>query len=178
MKFLSECEDNISSLKVHEWLAITLVTGIIGGLACLTSFNSRGEAGKSDSAWVASQSSGFDVTIKGAVDHPGVYHLKSEMKMKDLLAIAGITANADLRRFSLEGMIKKGRIINVPSRAMINVHLKGAVINDQILTLPKNSKLEDLIGMGEFAKDADLAFLKKKRRLKADEVIIVPSKTR
>lgn len=178
MKLLSECEENISSLKVHEWLAITIVTGIIGGLACLTSFNTRGEAGKSDSAWVASQTSGFDVVIKGAVAYPGVYHLQSEMKMRDLLDIAGISSNADLRRFSLESMIKRGRIINVPSRAMINVHLKGAVNNDQILTLPKNSKLEDLIGMGEFAKDADLAFLKKKRKLKADEVIIVPSRTR
>ena len=58
---------------------------------------------------------------------------------------------------------------------MITITLKGAVKAQQSLSLPKNSKLEDLIALGEFSDDADLNALKRKRRLKADEIVIVPS---
>lgn len=165
-----------ASLRVREWLVIAIVAGIIGGLACLTSFKERGEASTVGSFLVQHQNLGFDVLIKGAVTHPGIYHIHSEISLKDLLAIAEVTSNADLRRFSLEAMVKKGRIINVPTRAMIEVYLKGAVKEDQRLTIPKNSKLEDLIILGKFTPDADLAFLKKKRKLKNGEVIQVPAK--
>jgi DNA uptake protein ComE-like DNA-binding protein len=171
---LFKCEEK-ASLKVREWLAVAIIAGIIGGLACLTSFKGRGEAGKIHSLLIPKQDIGFDVLIKGAVEHPGIYHIHSEIKLKDLLAMAGVSLNADLRRFSPDTMVKKGRIINVPSRAMIKVHLRGAVAEEMILSVPKNSKLADLIDIGNFSPEADLAFLKKKRRLKDGEVIQVPA---
>lgn len=171
----SEWEEK-ASLKVREWLIVAITAGLIGGLACLTSFKRSGEASQAALSLTSQQSQGFDVLIKGAVEHPGIYHIHSEIRMKDLLAMAEVDSNADLRRFSLEAIIKKGRIINVPSKAMIEVRLRGAVDGDQILTVPKNSKLEDLIEIGNFAPETDLAFLKKKRKLKSGEVIQVPLK--
>ena len=174
MKQPSEDCESISSLKVHEWLAIAILIGVLAGLACLTSFNVKGESGRSGPESHQQKYSGFDVLVKGAVDHPGVYHINSEMAMKELLSLAGLSSNADLRRFNLDALIKKGRIVNVPARAMIDVHLKGAVKEEKTITLPKGSKLEDLVSLVEFAPEANVKALQKKRRLKHDEVIIVP----
>lgn len=170
----NENDDSFSLLKVHEWLAIAVVIGVIGGLACLTSFYERGEVSKVGSELVAKSHKGFDVLIKGAVTHPGIYHINSETKMKEVLALAGVRSDADLRRFNLDAIVKKGRVINVPLRAMITVHLKGAVKTDQTVTLPKGSKFEELLNVGDFTADADLNALKKKRRLKEGEIILVP----
>jgi hypothetical protein len=169
---LSEGEKN-TSLKVHEWLAIAVLIGILTGLACLTSL--RGEASRLNLEYLPKKYSGFDVWLKGAVDHPGVYHIQSEMKMKEVLALAGVSQHADLRRFNMDSMIKKGRVINVPERAMINIRLEGAVKMNQTISIPKGSKVEDLRTMVEFLPEADPAFLKKKRRLKPGETLIVPS---
>lgn len=169
----SEYEEKYS-LKVHEWLAITITAGIIGGLACLTSFNQKKESSKIGSSFISKHNIGFEVLVKGAVEHPGIYHLHSEIQLKDLLAIAGVSSDADLRKFSLSGVLKKGRVINIPSKPMINIHLKGAVEKEYTLTVPKNTKLEDLIGIAKLNSNAEVNFLKKKRRLKPDEVIYVP----
>lgn len=183
MSFLHECEEKISSLKVHEWIAIALLIGVVGGLACLTSLGEgevvslHGSLSQNGPGWVVKNRSRFDVIVKGAVEYPGIYHLHSDMKIKDLLAIAGVSLNADLRRFKVETLVKKGRVINVPAMVMLKVHLRGAVNGDQVVTIPKGSKLEDLIHFVNFPPDADLSVLKKKRRLKDDELIVIPSKS-
>lgn len=174
MKIPSEDSESISLLKVHEWLSIAILIGVIAGLACLTSLNAKVESGRSGIGSIRQKFSGFDVLVKGAVDHPGVYHINSEIGMGDLLSLVGLSSNADLRRFNMDSVIKKGRVVNVPARAMIEIHLKGAVEEEKILTLPKGSKLEDLIPLFEFAPEANVKALQKKRRLKDGETIIVP----
>ena len=166
--------EKISSLRVHEWLAIALVLGFLVGLTTLTSINRSRESVKLNCELYSRQFSGFDVYIKGAVDHPGVYHIQSEMKMRKLLNLAQLKSHADIRRFNPETVVKKSRVINVPAKEMITITLKGAVKAQKSLSLPKNSRLEDLITQGEFSDDADLNALKKKRRLKAGEVVVVP----
>ncbi|HEV8051214.1 MAG TPA: SLBB domain-containing protein [Parachlamydiaceae bacterium] len=174
MEFPAEDNENISSLKVHEWLAIAILIGILSGLACLTSLNAKGESGRSAIEIHHNKYSGFDVLVKGAVDHPGVYHINSEITMKDLLSLAGLSSSSDLRRFNLDAVIKKGRVVNVPLRAMINIRLAGAVKEERTLSIPKGSKLEDLVAIAELAPNANVKALMKKRRLKDDEIVIVP----
>lgn len=167
-------ENQVSLLKVHEWLAIAVVIGILAGLAFLTTFSGRGESRQEGINPSLTKVKGFDVLIQGAVERPGIYHLESEMKMKDLLAIAEVRQEADLRRLKLDAMVKKGRVVRVPVRMMITVHLKGAVKQEGALRIPKGSKMEDLLELAEFDEDADLKVVRKKRRLKDDEEIIVP----
>jgi hypothetical protein len=167
-------ENKISLLKVHEWLVITVMIGIITGLACLTSFSGNREVRKDEMGLNAISFKGFDVLIKGAVERPGIYHLEKELSLKHLLTISGVCQNADLRRMKLDTIVKKGRVINVPAREMITVHLKGAVTKETALILPKGSKAEDLLKLVEFTEDADWEVLKKKRRLKDGEEIVVP----
>ena len=165
----SKDEEKISSLKVHEWLAITVIIGMIGGLACLASLQEPRIDTDNFESLAGSQ--GFDVLIKGAVNNPGIYRLPQEMKLKELLILAGVSSNADLRRFHSDTVIKKARTLNVPVRLMITVHLKGAVKEEQDLILPKGSKLEDLIPLVSFSDHANISILKKKQRLKDGEII-------
>lgn len=175
MKLPVENHESVSFLKVHEWLVIAILIGFLIGLASLTSFSVKGESNSGGGPQFNQQKySGFDVFVKGAVDHPGVYHIASEIVMRDLLSLAGLSPNADLRRFNLDVVIKKGRIVNVPMRAMINIHLKGAVSEERTITIPKGSKLEDLLTIADLAPDANLKALQKKRRLKHDEIVIIP----
>lgn len=166
-------QENVSSLKVHEWLAVAFVIGTIFGLACLTSFYGKKEPSRPNLA-LLEKANGFDVVLKGAVAYPGIYRFSSEITMKDLLILAGVRESADLRRFKPESVVKKTRIINVPERVMITVHLHGAIKSNCSLTIPKGSKVEDLIAIGKFSDQADLSVLKKKRRLKDSEVIFIP----
>jgi hypothetical protein len=57
---------------------------------------------------------------------------------------------------------------------MIQVHLKGAVKSPGPLSIPKGSKLEDLISLADLSENANCEALKKKRRLNHDETIIIP----
>jgi hypothetical protein len=168
-------QENVSFLKVYEWMAVAVIIGIITGLACLTSFYGKGESGRPNLSRL--EKLGFDVIIKGAVAQPGVYHIQSEMKMSDLLVLAEVLEKADLRRFKLDGIVKKTRIINVPERALITVHLQGACKNTTSIELLKGSKVEDLLELVDFSDEADLTVLKKKRQLKNDEVIYIPLKS-
>lgn len=170
-----EQENRLSLLKVHEWLAITIIIGVIAGLTCLTSFQNKQEIRPKDMTWMTrTASGGFTILIQGAVDYPGMYHIDSPMTLGELLTLAGVQRDADLRRFRLSTLIKKGRTIRVPLRQMIQVHLRGAVNGEPTLTVPKGTKVEDLLSLADFRTDADIKILKKKRHLKADEVITIP----
>jgi len=166
--------EKISWLKAHEWLAIALTIGVILGLACLTSLYGREPYGKSETVF-PSKSYRFDVLIKGAVAYPGLYRFPNEIQMKDLLDLAGVTQNADLRRFKLNAVIKKNRIVNIPVRETIIVHFQGTGTKIDSLKIPKGTKVEDLIAMGSFTEDADLTQLRKKRKLKDNEIFTIPS---
>lgn len=117
---------------------------------------------------------GFDVLVKGAVEHPGVYHLSSDMQMKDLLAIAGVKNTADLKRYSEDSWIKKGRVVNVLTQQMISVHLQGAVKGPSTLKLPKGSKVNDILNVIQLDEDADIEILQKKRLIKDNETFLIP----
>lgn len=171
---MSESENQFSLLKVHEWLAIIAIVGVIAGLTCLTSFQDNAASRIAKATWPETSAKGFDVLIHGAVRYPGIYHVESSIKLQDLLALAEVHPEADLRRFRLDQLVKRGRTIRVPLRQMIKVHLKGAVDAEQTLTVPKGTKMEELMGLISYDKNADQQALKKKRRLKDNEVILVP----
>lgn len=166
-------ERQTEELRVHEWLAISVLIGIMGCLAIVTTFH-----GTKVNSQLEGHGKGrldrFDVLVKGAVDHPGVYHLQVEMPMKEILALAGVRQDADLRRYALEAYVKKGRVINVPSKQMITIFLSGAVRGDTTIKVPKGTKVSDLLSIVDLAEDADVEVLQKKRLLKPNETLHIP----
>lgn len=167
------------SLKIREWLAVFILVGLISFLAIITTFKSSQKSSHSESLSYRekiSMNHHFDVVVKGAVGNPGVYHLSSSISMRDLLAIAQVNEDADLRRYNIDQVIQRGRIVNVPSRGVLTVHLTGAVKNPGVIQMPKGSSMQDLLAVVELEDQADRKFLEKKRKLKADEIIDVPYK--
>lgn len=163
------------ALKVREWLAILVLIVVVFGLAIYTSFSKGKDLhGQLDRAVMKTSKKGFEVIVKGAVDRPGVYRLFAPVAMKDLLSIAEIRSEADLRRFHMDQAISHGRVLNVPVRVMITIQLSGAVKNPGLIQVPKGTSVEDLLAIISLKEHADAKVLKKKRKLKADEVINIP----
>lgn len=146
----------------------------MGGLAFLTSFEGREKNRDFRKFHISENMKGFDLIIKGAVANPGIFHMQSEIKLEDLLALAEVFPEADLHRFNLKSIVKKTRVIHIPLKKTINIHLKGAVKSEQTIKLPKGSKLENLVEFIELPPEADLKALKRKRRLKEGEVVYIP----
>ena len=169
----SRDERQTEELSVHEWLAISVLIGILGCLALVTTFHGTQIHSQLEGRGKVRLDS-FDVLVKGAVDHPGVYHLQGEMQMKEVLALAGVRQDADLRRYALEGYIKKGRAINVPAKQMMTIFLSGAIRGDRTIKVPKGTKVSDLLSIVELAEDADVEVLQKKRLLKPNETLYIP----
>ena len=172
---LAPFDKKATEIKFHEWLAILILIGIIAGLTIITSnsqLNSHGQ--KIDKAPAHARKNGVEIIVKGAVRYTGTYRLPPGMLMSDILNFADPLPNADLRRYKLETPLNRSRMINVPLRTMIKVHVKGAVKGPQVIEVPKGTRLEELIEKVIFAENANLNVLKKKRKLKADEIIDVP----
>lgn len=161
-------------LKIHEWLAVVILISLVGGLALITSFpNTDSHKKNKTPSFIKKEHDGVRVLIKGAVTYPGIYQLPSEMLLGDVLDIAQVNSNADLRRYKLDRKLSKGRVINIPIRKMITIHLKGAVKLPGAMRVPKGTALADLESMVEFSDNADRNALRKQRKLKDNEVVVI-----
>jgi hypothetical protein len=159
-------------------MAIAVLITIVGGLALITTYENRISITSLRRDTVIDRSSGVDIIVKGAVDYPGVYRLPLQMSMKDVLNIASIQSNADVGRYKMDRIVKRGRVIHVPHRKMIAIHLKGAVKNAGTIFVPKGTRLMDLKELMVFEDDADKKMLEKKRVLRAEDIVEVPLSTK
>ena len=121
---------------------------------------------------------GIQVVVKGAVKYPGVYYFKESVLMQDILNLAEPLDSADLRRYQSHVRVKKNRLITIPEKAMITIHIKGAVKEITTLKLQKGTKLQDLLTLVDFEEAANLKFLQKKRPLIDQETLDIPYKKR
>lgn len=165
--------NNTGHLKIHEWISISILVVLVLSLTIMVYMSQDGSSGDSETA-LYKKRSGFDVLLKGAVKYPGMYRIHSSISMKDILEIAEVLPEADLRRYKLENMISKARVITVPALTLITLHLSGAVKNPGKLVVPKGTSLEQLVEKIEFSENADIKKMKRKRKLKNEEKVIVP----
>lgn len=160
-------------LPAREWIAVVVLLLFMMGLVALVLFSQEDALPESLLPPHYCVSQELEVIIEGAVAHPGAYQMPKGSLLKDLFAKAEPIPEADLSRMKAERKLRQGQIIRVPHRAMITIHLEGAVKQSGPLRLPKGSRLCDLVDCVSFAEGADLKPLKKKRRLKEGEVIAV-----
>lgn len=163
-----------AELKIHEWLAVIVLIAILGALSIMA-YVTKGNVGDNNRSLPSflSKSGKIEILIEGAVAYPGIYYLPSGIVMEDVLLLAQPVSNADLRRFNLKASIKKGRIIKVPLRPMITIHLKGAIMNPGEISVPKGTRLMDLAPHIQFVENANRNSLNKKRKLKEGETILI-----
>jgi len=157
-----------SSLQIHEWLAVTLLIGILGSIILISSFHE-----KKSEPQKKSMLDGIDILVKGAVEYPGIYHFPTNIRIQDLFAIAKVSPLADLSKYNNENTITKSRALNIPSKAMITINVSGAVKNGGVLALPKGTRLQDLLSILELEENADIEPLQKKRKLTNGELVVI-----
>ena len=75
------------------------------------------------------------VDVKGEVHHPGVYQMKAENRVKDLIeAAGGFTPSADDQKMNLAQLLEDQMVIVVPK--------KGEEVNSELAQAPTSQKKE------------------------------------
>lgn len=163
-----------SSLKIHEWLAVSVLIAIFAALSVMA-YAKKGAVGDKDRSMPAflSKAGRIEVLVDGSVQNSGTYYVPSGIKMKEVLKLAKPDPEADLRRFNLEAQIKKGRVIHIPTRSMLAIHVKGAVKNPGKISVPKGTRLMDLPALIQLNENADKKRINRKRKLKNGEIITI-----
>ena len=123
------------------------------------------------------------VDIKGEVHHPGVYQMKAENRVKDLIeAAGGFTPLADDQKLNLAQLLEDQMVIVVPK--------KGEEVNSELAQAPTSQKkevgkegkvnintatveeLKTLKGIGEKKAEAIIEYRKKNGSFKNKEELM------
>ena len=123
------------------------------------------------------------VDVKGEVHHPGVYQMKAENRMKDLIeAAGGFTPLADDQKLNLAQLLEDQMVIVVPK--------KGEEVNSELAQAPTSQKkevgkegkvnintatveeLKTLKGIGEKKAEAIIEYRKKNGSFKNKEELM------
>lgn len=101
-------------LPTHEWLAVLTILAFIAALAIITS-SPRSDAIPLDPPHhlVAQE---IEVTVEGAVEHPGVYSVDRSSTVGDAIAQAKPLPNADLKPLNLDKKVRSGQTIKVKKK--------------------------------------------------------------
>ena len=123
------------------------------------------------------------VDVKGEVHHPGVYQMKAENRVKDLIeAAGGVTPLADDQKLNLAQLLEDQMVIVVPK--------KGEEVNSELAQAPTSQKkevgkegkvnintatveeLKTLKGIGEKKAEAIIEYRKKNGSFKNKEELM------
>lgn len=165
----------MSKLPFHEWLIICLLIATLLMLSFIIFFW-RKDVSPPIAATYELNSEIISVTISGAVKKPGPYDLKKGTLLKELLERAQPLPEANLERLKMNSKLRDGQVVKIAGQKWITIHLEGAVEQQGPMQVKLGTQLQDLPELVTFAPEADLSKLQKKRRLKDEEVIIVPVK--
>jgi len=128
------------------------------------------------------------VDIKGEVLYPGYYEVSSNLRIGDIINIAGgLTGVADVSTINQAEKIEDEMIIVIPKYeddsfivpndiVKIIVEIKGEVHQPGIYDLSRSARVADLIELaGGLTEEADLSIVNQAAKLSDGEIIIVPS---
>ena len=165
-------------LMVHEWLAIAIIVGLLGMLAAIAMIRNSSSQFKEIATTDTPSNQWIKVAIDGAVESPGNYTVEKGTSLKEVLAQAKVLEDADFSRLKMKitSKVRQGQMIHVPKKQIITVFIQGNVEFPGALAVPKGTRLIDLMDKITFQDNADLQPLRKKRRLKDQEIIRIEKK--
>ncbi len=128
------------------------------------------------------------VEIKGEVVYPGIYQVDKNLRVGDVLNIAGgVTTKADTSEVNQASKIYDEMIILIPKTEVVTtqieiidivrivVEIKGGVVNPGVYNLYKNSRVYDLVeAAGGLLENADTTTIDMARLLIDGESISIP----
>lgn len=163
------------SLPIHEWLIVVLLLGILTLLIIITWTHREPSFPQTTTPHFMTPQE-IEVIVEGKVEKPGTYRLKKGTKLEELLTLCGPLPEADLDRLKLTKILKDGQKVKIVPKEEITVFIKGAVKQEISVTVPSGTTLEQLLGKIECLPNADIKKLQKKRKLKDQEIVHVPTK--
>lgn len=164
---------NKPKLPLHEWLAVVVIIAGMLLLTLLTTFNSSPKLPQLNPSPHYMTDPEIEVYVQGAVQHAGPLKIMQGTLIRDVLEIVKPNDEADLSKIKMQSKARHGQIIKIPKIETLTIYLEGAVKTPGSVVMPKGSKLQDLLESVQFAADANLKPLSKKRKLKDKEVIRV-----
>ncbi|MBU0997195.1 MAG: SLBB domain-containing protein [Firmicutes bacterium] len=136
---------------------------------------------------VSTENSVFYVDVKGEVEYPGVYSAGAQMRIADVINLAGgLTQNADVSEINLSKNIYDQMVIYIPSsienEETLNAHqyyvdIKGAVLHPGVYMVPQGTRVYEVIALsGGFLDNADSSSLNLSQLLVDEMVLFVKEK--
>lgn len=158
-------------LAVHEWAAIFTIIGFVLLVAIVCWINNADDEQNSASPGPHH----IEVSISGAVKRPGIYQLAAGAHLAELLALAEVDEQADMRRFSAKRVLRHNQSIHIRTKPMITIYLSGAVVNAGEVRVPQGTRLSDLKQQGLLLPQADAKVVANKRYLRDQQKIYIPA---
>lgn len=120
------------------------------------------------------------VHISGEVKNEGVYKIKSDSRMVDIVELAGgLTSQADKNRINLSSKLKDEQRIIIPSLSQEN--LETPSVNKEVLNTDKINintagieELKSLPGIGEKTAQKIIDYREKNPFTKIEDIMLVP----
>jgi hypothetical protein len=165
-------------LDVHEWLAVVIISGFLGMLTFLSWISAESPILAATELPLHVLDPFIHVNVKGAVGSPGKIKVKKGSTIQEVLELAQVLPEANLKSLKLNRKVRSGQTLNVPTVEMITIHIEGAVNNPGPMTVPKGMMLYQIIQKIESEEGIELPHLKKKRKVRDQETIRVPTKLR
>lgn len=160
-----------SQIYIHEWLVIVFFISILIVLTFLShSFHFKV---KSDiqSPFIRLVDENVLVAIEGAVVAPGQYELKKGSTVEELLKLAGVKPDAELKKVKKSKVLRKGDLIKIPGKEVINITIVYDDCKRVEVKVPKGTKYHELASLCMLEGCSDYVFFKKKHLLKDGEEI-------
>ena len=117
----------------------------------------------------------FQIEVQGAVLRSGNYRFSESSTLADLCELVGLEDNANLKSIKNKIIDHSQKELFIPIKEKKVIYLKGAVKKIGPCILPQESRIKDLKEMGLLSKEASNHWAKRKRLLKNQEEVIVPS---
>ena len=116
------------------------------------------------------------VDVSGSVKKPGKIDVPQGSTIRTVLRKARLQSMADLTNIDWDQALESSCTLHVPALEKIVVVVKGSVEENVSIELPSGSRICDLKSRLKLSADADRAFFKRRKVLKNNEIIQVPSK--
>ncbi len=163
-------------LPPGEWLVIVAVVAVMALLTVVAFVSDRHMTDHNLDSPHHLISQEIDVFVEGAVEHPGAFTVKRGAVVQDVLDRAKLRPEANLSKLKMTAKLRNGQRVRVPAKEMITIILEGAVVHPGPHRVFKGMRWDQLSEVVELAADADVKFLKKKKRLKDQDVVHVKSR--
>lgn len=146
-----------AGLLLREKLAVFVILFILATIASLSYHSKQNRIAKTKRC--------ITVHCVGAIDRAKSVELPLGAQVADLLAKVALSRDADVNKLQLQVKLENEQVFVVPKRGVLSLYVTGAVRESGVICVPEGLKYNQLKDYIAFTDDADLASLRRKRRL-------------